>query len=215
MSRPSKTESTFNERKRMKKWILLAAFAGALSALAQAPTFTTLSANGDATAGAAVIFPAKAGQQIRLVSLNWNSDSNAAVASITTGAGAYYARLANASSSAVTNQINSTNGLVASSALVVERAGVPYRAIMSSFNSNAAWGNYVVLASGGFGVQTVAGDPIYQMSSATTLPIGATTNSMQGFAIYVGNPGRPVRVQITPSAVTNKINAAVALYETP
>ncbi len=184
----------------------------ACAAPAAGPLYTQMSGNGNATAGAEVIFPSDGLNRIHLVSVNWNSDSNAAVLSLTTGAGLYKVAVTNAATTSTTNQVNSTNGLVAGSILVVERAGVAYAATMSSFNSNATWGNYVVLASGGWGVLTATNDPVYQMSSAITLPIGATTNHMQGDSLYVGAQGRPVRVVLTPAAVTNKLNAVVARY---
>jgi hypothetical protein len=185
----------------------------ALAAWAASPSYTTKSANGNSTAGAEVIFPSAAQSQIRVVNVNWNSDSNTAVLSYSTGAGAYYVSVTNAATSSTTNQINTTNGLVAGRVLVLESGGVGYAATMSSFNSNATWGCYYVLPSGGWGVATTVNDDIYQMGTATTVPVGETTNSANGEGVFVGAVGRPVRIQLTPAAVTNKINSAVARYE--
>lgn len=188
--------------------LLLAACLVTLTVIAATPSYVTKSDGGNASAGAEVIFPSDPTAQIRIVGLNWQSDSNTAVVSFTTGEGAYRATATN-TSSGVTQVLNSVSGLAANDILVLERAGVGYAATLSSTNS----GTNAVLASGGWGVAPRIGDNVYKMSSATTIPVGATTNAQNGEAIYVGNWGRPVRAVLTPAAVTNRLNSVTARYE--
>ena len=182
----------------------------ALLAIAATPNYTTKSANGNAASPAGLIFPADPNLQLRLVSANWQSDTNIAVLSFTSGDAAYVITAANASSSGVTQAVNSVTGLAASDVLVLQKTtGACYAASLSSTNN----GTNAVLASGGWGVATVAGDEVFKMSSATTIPVGATTNAQNGEAIYVGNYGRPVRVVLTPAAVTNRLTSVTGRYE--
>jgi hypothetical protein len=204
----------------MKKRILTIIGVGALAAIAIAgtSTYTTLSDNGNAASPSEVIFPADPTLQIRIVNVNWNSDTNNAVLSFSGGSTAYSIVETNEASSSVTNKINSTNSLAVSSVLVLQHAGVCYPAVISSWgastNTGPAGGTNVVLASGGWGVATSVGDSVYLMDTAVTIPIGATTNAQNGEAIYVAKlVGRPVRAVLTPSLATNKINSAVAHYE--
>lgn len=190
----------------------------ALTALASAPFYKTLSANGNAAAPASVIFPADVGNQIRIVNVNWNSDSNTAALSISGGSTLYSIVETNVASTSVTNKLTGTNGLAASAVLVLQHAGACYAATVSSWgqttNSGPAGGTNVVLASGGWGVATTVGDNVYLMDTPVTLPVGATTNWASGSAIYSSTLiGRPVRVQLTPSLVTNKLNGVTARYE--
>ena len=134
------------------------------------------------------------------------------------GSVAYTIVETNQATSSVTNKINSTNGLAASAVLLLNRGGTYYAASVSSWNSTTNSGFYggtnVVLASGGWGVATSVGDPVYLMDTAVTIPIGATTNAINGEAIYVGAlPGRPVRVVLTPALVTNRLNSVIGRAE--
>jgi hypothetical protein len=198
----------------MKKILLISAAiaAVALAAIAASPSYSTLSAGGNATTGAYVIFPAAASQQVRVVGLNWESDTNAAVFSFRTGTGAYVITATNAA--AATNiQVNLTNGLAAGSTIVLQKAtGVTAVTTVYSPLAGSSTTN-LFLPAGGFGVAAAIGDEIYLMSAATTVPVGATTNWQNGEALFVGTVGRPVRVLLTPALATNRINAAVARYE--
>lgn len=196
----------------MKKILLIGAALGgiALAMLAASPTYVNKSANGNASAGATVIFPADPQTQIRIVSANWNSDSNSANLSFTSGEGAY-SILATNTTTGVTQTVNTVTGIAASDVLVLQHAGVCYATTVSSTNAN---GTNLVLASGAWGVTPAIGDSVYRMGSATLLPVGATTNAQNGVALYVATfPGRPVRVVLTPAAVTNKLNAVIAHYD--
>jgi hypothetical protein len=190
----------------------------AVSALAASPNFKALSKSGNAASPSEVIFPASPGDQLRIVNANWNSDTNNAVLSFSGGSTAFNIVETNQASTSVTNKINSTNGLAASSVLVLQHGGVCYAASVSTWNASTNSGFYggtnVVLASGGWGVNTSVGDNVFLMDTPVTLPIGATTNAANGDAIYVATlPGRPVRVVLTPAFSTNKLNAVVGRYE--
>lgn len=200
----------------MKKFLLgFAAIATfSLAVFAASPTYVTKSGAGNAAAGASVIFPSDPSTQIRVINANWNSDSNTAVLSFSSGISAFSIAATNAATTSTTNQISGTNGLSGTSVLVVEHLGTAYAATMSSYSSNATLGAFVVVGSGGFGVATSVGDSLYQMGTATTVPVGATTNFMSGEALYVGTyQGRPVRVVLTPALVTNILNSVTAHYD--
>ena len=181
-----------------------------LSSLA-AITYKSLSGAGNATTPVTVIFPSDPSSQIRLVNVQYQSDSNTAVLSYSTGMGAYTVQNTN-TATGLTNIVASNVGMVTGSVMVLEHLGVGYYATLSSTNNltNA------VLASGGWGVTPAIGDNMYQMSSASTFLIGSNgtaTAAQNGEALYVGNPGRPVMIQITPALVTNRINSATAHYD--
>lgn len=187
----------------------------AFNAPAVLPTYKTFSAAGTAAAPATIIFPDDPNSQIRIVTIYAQSDTNNAQLQFTTGGTAIWQTATNAGASAVTNLVNSTNGLVPGSVLVLNHGGTMYSATLSSFNQNATNGNgtNIVLNSGGWGVATSAGDNIYQMSATNTINVGNTTNSQNGDAIYVGNYGRPVMLRLTPALVTNALPAASAHYD--
>ena len=202
----------------MKKIITLTAAVVALATFnlqlatvhAATPAYVTKSGNSiGGTNGAKVIFPSDPSLQIRVVSLNWNSDSNTAVASFNTGAGAYTITATNLSSTYLTQYVNTTIGMVTNTTFILEHAGVGYSQLLTGTNNltNA------VFLSGAFGVISSVNDNLYQLDTAITIPIGATTNAQNGDALYVGNYARPVIVQITPVLTTNKINSAVVRYE--
>lgn len=185
-----------------------------LSALAQPARFSTKNDGGNSSGGAEVIFPAHPGTQTRIVNVLYQSDTNNAQLSFTAGTAAYSTLYTNAASSSVTNSVNVTNGLAASSIVVLQHLGVCYPASISSVGSNTTQGAFVVLASGGFGVSSSVNDPVYLMSSATTIPVGQTTNALSGFSVFAAdNPGRPVRVVLTPALSTNRLNSVTAVYE--
>lgn len=200
----------------MKKFFLTMSLAiGCSVTLPAAPGYVSLSGYGNATAGAQVILPADPATQARLVTVNWSSDTNNAVLSITEGLGAYTITQTNALSTSVTNLIDRTNGLSSTSVLVLQHAGTCYAANVSTWNSSTTTatnggvvtgGINVVLASGGWGVKTSIGDSVYIMSTATTLPVGATTNFQSGSALFASQyQGRPLMVQLTPALVTNRL----------
>lgn len=209
----------------MKKLsIILSLVAVALAVHAASPFYKTLSGNGNATTPAEVDFVSDPYLQLRLVTVNYNSDTNNAVLSLSSGSTAYAITATNALSSSVTNLISSTNNLAVGSVLWLEHLGSPYIATVSSWNSStnyiaatstnaASGGTNVVLNSGGFGVVTSIGDTVYLMTTPATLPIGAATNALNGDALFVAQPGRPMRVQLTPALATNRINAATCRQE--
>lgn len=185
-----------------------------LAAFAASPRFSTKNDGGNASGGAEVCFPSDAGSQTRIVNVLYQSDTNTGALQFSEGVGVYNIVVTNALSSSVTNQIGYTNGLTPSSILVLEHLGICYPATMSSWGSNAPQGAFVVLASGGFGVSSTVGDKVFQMSAATTVPVGAATNILSGYSIYAAAyAGRPVRVVLTPALGTNRLNSVSAIYE--
>jgi len=203
----------------MKK-ILITAVVGlavAVAAFAALPTFKTVSGYGNATTGATVYFPADPNSQVRIVNVNYASDSNTAALNFASGTTPFYVTATNVATSSVTNQINSTNGLTAGGVLVLQHNGTCYSSTISTWNQTTNSGPYggtnVVLASGGWGVATSVYDEVELMSAARPIPVGATTNAINGDAIFVGNYGRIVSLQLTPALVTNRIYTASAHYD--
>ena len=204
--------------------LLLAILLG-LTAQVQAaiPTYRTVSAVGNATAPAQVYFPANTNAQARVVSVWYASDTNTAALQFSTGGTAYTQVATNAASTSITNLINTTNGLQAGSVMLLEWNGNPYTNTLVSYGSYITGTNtfgqtlyqpFMVLGSGGWGVAlTNAWQNIYEMSSISSLPVGANTNAINGDAIYVGNYGRPVWLQLSSALKTNQIPAASAHYD--
>jgi hypothetical protein len=176
------------KEKNMKKILLIGAVCAATigMALAQSssPSYKTLSGGGSPAAPAEVDFIAKPALQARLVSVNYQSDTNNAQLQISTGVSAVGITATNVASSSVTNQINSTNGLAPNAVLLLQHGGAAYIATASTWNQTTNSGPYggtnVVLASGGFGVATSVGDAVYLMGTPTALGIGAATNWLNG-----------------------------------
>jgi len=131
------------------------------------------------------------------------------VLSLSSGVGAYTV-VSNAVSSATTIYIASTNGLKSGDMLVLQTAaGVN---AYDTVASDPAASNAVVITASGFGVAVTAGDQLYKMSTASSLPVGSNTVNYQGQAIFVGNKGRPVRATLNGTS-TNTINSITAAYE--
>ena len=206
----------------MKNKILSAAAALAVSVVTSfaGPGFVTLSGYGNATTPASVILPADPSTAARLVTVNWSSDTNNAVLSISEGLGAYTITQTNALTTSVTNLVDRTNGFTAgTSVAVLQHAGVCYAATVSTFNASSTTatnaglitgGTNLVLASGGFGTNTSIGDTVYLMGNTTTLPVGATTNFQSGVALFSATyNGRPIRVQLTPASTTNRLYSVI------
>jgi hypothetical protein len=57
------------------------------------------------------------------------------------------------------------------------------------------------------------GDSLYPLGTTNSVPVGATTNWQNGEALFVGEPGRPMRVQLTPALTTNRLRQATGKYE--
>jgi len=157
-----------------------------------------------------MVFPTRADKQFVLYNLDYRTATNGLLW-MATGKQMFTQTQTNLSASAVTNMVNSTNGFVPGSLLVLEHNGVGYVAGLSALgqttNANT-FGTNIVLASGGWGVATSAGDNIYQLGTPRTIPLLAATgtNQINGSAIFAGDPGRPVVVMmgpaITPSALS-------------
>lgn len=198
----------------------LAVAALAVSALAVSSTFTYTRASGygsPATGPATVIIPAVEGRQIRVINVNYGSDTNTAAIAFQDGGAAYSITATNQATSSVTNQVNTTNGLSAS-LVVLQHAGVCYTNTITAWNSSTNAGPYggtnIVLATGGFGVATSVGDNLYVLNTAVQLPVGATTNVVNGEALFVtALTGRPLLVQIPQVSVTNRLFNVTVHYD--
>ena len=197
--------------------ILTVGLLAAVTALATLPTYKTVNAYGNGTAGAVAYLASDPNSQIRVIYVSYGSDTNNAVLNFTTGTTAFWQTATNLVSSSVTNQISGTNGLSANATLILEHNGVPYTATVSSWNqsTNAGpnGGTNVVLGSGGWAVNASVGDNVYLMSSATAIPIGKGTNVLAGDAIFVGNYGRPVQAQLTPALASNSLYSVSSHYD--
>lgn len=157
-----------------------------------------------------MVFPTKADKQFVLYNLDYRTATNGQLW-IASGKQMFTQTQTNLSASAVTNMVNSTNGFVPGSLLVLEHAGVGYVAGLSAIgqttNANT-FGTNIVLAAGGWGVAASAGDNIYQLGTPRTIPVLAATgtNQLNGSAIFAGDMSRPVVVMlgpaITPSALS-------------
>ena len=171
------------------------------------PTYTTATATGGTSSTA--YFPAQPFQQIRVVGAVATSDLAGSILSLTTGVGAYTVA-SNAVSSATTIYITATNGLASGDVLVLQTWGATNA--YDTVASNPTVSNAVVITASGFGVAVKAGDQLYKMGTASTIPVGSNTVNYQGDALFVGNKGRPVRVTLN-GTTTNTINLLTARYE--
>ena len=201
--------------------IIVAAGLLALSAWA-ASNLQTFSGVGNNTLPDTVIIPAIPTAQTSIVSVWYTGDTNNQTINFSTGAGAYYQTVTNAATSSITNFVNSTNGLVANSVMVLQHAGVCYTNTLASYGNNSATNGvtgvvtnacFLVLGTGGWGVASAVLDDVYQMSAETSLYVGAGTNALNGVAVFVGNQGRPVMVRMSPALVTNRLSSVTAKFD--
>ena len=170
---------------------------------------------------AVVIIPAIPTAQTSIVSVWYTSDTNTGTINFSTGVGAYYTTVTNALSSSITKWVSSTNGLLANSVMVLQHAGSCYTNSLVSYGNysgtNGATGTvtnacFMVLGTGGFGVSSTVFDDVFQMSSESSIYVGAGTNALNGVAVYVGNQGRPVMVRMSVASLTNRLSSVIAQY---
>ena len=166
--------------------LALALSAGELIAQ-NATTYTNLNASGSTSAE--VIFAADPTLQVRVVGAIGTSDKSASVFSFRRGT--TLATVTAATVNATNITVNSTNGFGASTNIIIQTASGQVSSATThsvlSGNSTNIW----ITATNA--IVPAVGDTIFLMSGATTIKCGATTANYQGEAIYVGNPGRPVR----------------------
>jgi hypothetical protein len=181
------------------------------------PTYKSATAWGNAGTGATAWLPSDPHSQIRVVGVQYSSDTASASLGFNSGTTAFYQTATNVLTSSVTNQINSTNGLSVGAVIVLQQAGVIYTNTVATWNQTANAGPYggtnVVLNAGGWGVIAQPGSDIYLMGTATSWPVGATTNAINGDAIYVGAYGRPVEVYLPPATASNRLYIVTAHYD--
>lgn len=194
----------------MKKLLMTISAGLALAAMCQAqvPSYTTKAGAGNTTAGASVFFPADPQATIRLVSLQYQADTNTTALAFSSG-GAVYTLLATNTTTGLTQRVASTSGLITNSLMVLQHNGTNYGAVLTSTNN----GTNAVLISGAWGVAPSIGDNMYQMGASNSVPVGNVTNWINGEALFVGNRGRPVQVQLVPCLTTNRITSATVRYD--
>lgn len=189
----------------MNKILSIAVLAAGLSVgLAQQtiPQYASFTATG--TTLAEIIIPAQPLQQIRVVGAVVTSDKAGSNLGFQTGNTPYVVGLSNNAGTTVT--LTYTNGLSVNTNVIVSSSTTNASGKISSLSGTTN----IVLAAAVFA--TVPGNEVYTLSGTNTLPVGATTISYQGEALFVGNKGRPLRVTCDgTSAVT--INSLTVRYE--
>jgi len=203
--------------------LALLALAFGLTAQAAMPTYRTLSDGGNAASPAVVYFPANPNAQVRVVGVWYTSDTNNGTLGFSTGVTAYTQTSTNATSASVTNLVNSTNGLVAGSLLLLDNNGNACTNTLTSYGTYVTGTNtfgqvtnqaFIVLGTGGWNqALTNAQENIYQMGAISTIQVGSQSNAINGEAIFVGNYGRPVVVTLGPTLVTNRLSSVSAHYD--
>ena len=183
----------------------LGLIADCLRVHAASPTYKTFAGYGNASSSAALIIPADPSTQIRLVSVSWYSDTNTATINYQTGLGAYVTAQTNLATTWQTQQVATTVGLVTNSYLVLDTGSTNVAALLIATNSTTN----LTLNTGGWGIAAPSNASIYQMDSPVSWYVGATTNMQAGEALFVANPGRPLRIYLSGALVTNRITATV------
>jgi hypothetical protein len=168
------------------------------------PVYTTKTATGSTSAE--VTFLADGARTIRIVGAIATSDKAGAVLSLRTGETAYQIGYTNAAGTNI--YVTTTNGLAAADVLVIQTAlGSNVSAVVHALVNST---NVALTATTGFA--TRAGDSVYKMSAASTLPVAAATVSYQGEAVYAGNRGRPVRAVLDGTSACT-INSVTVRYD--
>jgi hypothetical protein len=215
---------------------------GCLSALANIPTYHTISAYGNNTLPATAIFAADPNSQVRVVSVNYSSDIASGVLNFSSGTTAYSVIYTNLTPTWTTNVINSTNGMVAGAGLFLQHAGVVYTNVAAAVANTgtgtltlngytltnavttlgvngsgpagvAATNISYVISSFGWGVIPAVNDEIYLQGPVTSIFVGIQTNWMNGDDLFSGAYGRPVEMQLPFASSTNRISSASAHYD--
>jgi len=192
----------------MKRLILAAGLAAGLviPALGQytAPTFVTQTASGTSTA--VTYFATSPLQQIRIVGAIASSDL--ASANITFKTGTTPLSITKSNALGTTIDVAYTNGFAVGDFVLLEKAnGVLTNAQIASFtgSTNITFGYNIP--------QTLVGDQIYKLGTATTLWCGVQTNrNYQGEALFVAQRGRPVQVIVNGTSACS-LDSVTARYE--
>jgi len=187
--------------------LLLALLAlGVRKALANIPTYRTFGTYGSAAAPSTIVLPADQFSQIRIVSINYKSDTNIANLNMSSGTTALSVTTSNSMySGTVTNIVNATNGLSTSATVVLMHwaSGVGYTNGVTSWyntgtnimpaglltNQVTTTGTYgtgpagalatnvsYIVTTAAFPVYPSVSDEIYVMGTVSSLYVGAGTN---------------------------------------
>jgi hypothetical protein len=192
----------------MKEILLTAALAIGLTipvtAQVGSPVFVTQTASGTSTA--VTFFATSPTLQMRVVGAIASSDLAASV--ITFKAGTTPLTITKTNVAGTTIDVAATNGFTVADFVIVEtKSGSLTNAQIASFTgaTNIVFTDKVMA--------TVPGDQIYKLGSATTLWVGIYTNrNFQGEAIFVGQRGRPVQVQVTGTSACS-LDSITGRYE--
>jgi hypothetical protein len=179
----------------------------ALTALADSPSYVTKSKSA-AAASVEVIFPADPVLQIRVVGVIGSSDLSSSTFSFTGGGTAQIITLANTNTAATNIVIMATNGFAANDIIIVSSAATNRSMTIGGFVNTTN-----VYLTGALGFAQTAGMDVYDMSAASTLGLGATTNkAYTGEAIYVAPRGRPMRLVVSGTSYSS-VDAASVHYD--
>lgn len=205
--------------------MLIGLFALVLSAVATLPTYHVFSGAGNHAAPTTIYLPNDANSQIRIIYVNYICDTNNAAVSFASGTTMYTVTATNLATSAVTNLINSTNGLAVGATLVLDQSGKCYANTVASWGlwassyvtngaivqTNNTW--YVTLNSGGWGAFTAVGNNVELLGPSLSIPVASGAGLLSGDDIFSGNYGRDVQVTLSPALATNQIYSLSSHYD--
>lgn len=175
----------------------------ALAGLAFAAT-NYQSGTASGSTSAELIFSADPVRQMRLVSVLATSDKSDAVISLRTGTKAFDIAAANTNTSATNIVFASTSGLASNDVVIIATA--------TTNKSATVWGTSGgtnLLLTAAAGITWSAGDVLYLLGSATTLPLGAASKAYAAEALFVANQGRPLRIVVDGTSACTIDSAAV------
>jgi hypothetical protein len=183
---------------------LLVGFATSAWAQYTIPTFVTQTASGTSTA--VTYFATSPLQQIRIVGAIASSDLSSANITFKTGTTPLSITKSNALGTTI--DVAYTNGFAVGDFVLLEKlSGVMTNAQIASFtgSTNITFGYNIP--------QTLVGDQIYKLGTATTLWCGVQTNrNYQGEALFVAQRGRPVQVIVNGTSACS-LDSVTARYE--
>ena len=104
--------------------------------------------------------------------------------------------------------VNATNGFVNGDVIVIRHVATDTyeKRILTTFTTNG-----VLVVTAAPTVATAAGDVIYRVSAAGSIPVGAATLALTGEGIYAGEKGKPLLLEVDGTS-TCQLNAVCAKY---
>lgn len=162
------------------------------------------SGNASGSTSAELIFSADPLRQMRLVSVLATSDKSDAVISLRTGTRSYDIATVNTNTSATNILFTSTSGLASNDVVIIATA--------TTNKTATVWGTSGgtnLLLTAAAGITWSAGDVLYLLGPATSLPLGATSKAYAADALFVANHGRPLRLVVDGTSACTIDSAAV------